>query len=297
MSRRTLPVRRLAVAALVPLALTTLAACSDGEDSTVTDTAGASTSTSSEASESPASESPASESDEVEVAEGEEIDPAAFMDVFEAAFTDASAVHLTMDMTTAVGDISAEGDADYSATPPSVQMTMAGGMLGEGIDVVMIDGVMYMQIPGMGAEGQYYKLDLNDPNNPLGSSFTAQLDPKAMFEQFEDSLDSVVYNGEQDVDGDTADAYTVTVDAAAVFEGQGQTVPPGVDLPDAFTYQVYFADDLFRRMEIDMGDTLGQVTMDLTDWGKDVSIEAPPADLVTDFPDLGSLVPSAGASS
>jgi hypothetical protein len=293
MSRRTLPARRLAVAALAPLALTTLAACGgDDAESTASDTAG------SETSETPAAdEGEATEAEPVDAAAGDEIDPSEFMDVFESAFEDATTVHMTMDMNTAVGAMTGEGDADYSTTPPSVDLTMSGGMLPGDIEAVMVDGVMYMTIPGMGADGQYFKLDLSDPNNPLGSGLTSQLDPKAMFEQFEDSLSSVTYDGEQDVDGDTADAYTVTVDAATVLEGQGQTLAPGMDVPEEFTYTVYFADDQFRRMEIAMGESMGDVTLDFTDWGKDVSIEAPPADQVTDFPDLGSLVPSAGASS
>jgi len=292
MSRRLLPARRLAAAAVLPLALTTLVACGgDDAESTASDTAG------SETSETPAAEEDESEAEPVDAAAGDEIEPAEFMDVFESAFEDATTVHMTMDMKTAAGDMTGEGDADYSATPADMTLTMSGGMMPGEIVTTMVGGVMYMQIPGMSADGQYFKIDLNDPNNPLGSGLTSQLDPKAMFEQFEDSLTSVTYDGEQDVDGDTADAYSVTVDANAVLEGQGQTMPPGVDMPDDFTYTVYFADDKFRRMEIAMGESLGEVTMDFTDWGKDVSIEAPPADQVTDFPDLGAMMPSAGASS
>ncbi|WP_244928727.1 LppX_LprAFG lipoprotein [Nocardioides sp. W7] len=282
MSRRTLPVRRLAVAALAPLALTTLAACGDDGGSAAKEPAASST------------PSPADDVEEsgdadaaADVAAGEEIEPAAFMKIFEGAFEDATTVHMTMDMSTAAGAMQGEGDADYSKTPVEMQLTMSGGMMpGAGIETVMVDGVMYMKMPGMGADDKYFKLDLNDPDNPLGQSFTSQLDPKAMFEQFEDGLSSVVYQGEQDVDGDSADAYVVTVDAAEVLAAQGQEIPEGVDVPEEFSYTVYFADDLFRRMEIDMGEGLGAVSMDFTDWGKDVTIEAPPSNQVTDFPDL-----------
>ena len=43
-------------------------------------------------------------------------------------------------------------------------------------------------------------------------------------------------------------------------------------------------------MEMEMS-----MEMSLDDWGKDVTIEAPPADEVTDMPDMGGLMsPSAG---
>lgn len=277
MSRRTLPVRRLAAAALAPLALTTLAACGGDDESAAKDPAGS-------ASSAPLDDSAATEAG---VVEGDEIETDAFMKVLEGAFENATTAHLTMDMSTVAGSMKGEGDADYSKTPVEMTLSMSGAMMpGKGIEAVLVDGVMYMQIPGMSADGSYFKLDLNDPDNPLGSGFTAQLDPKAMFEQFEDGLSSVVYQGEQDVDGDSAEAYVVTVDAAAVMEAQGQSMPPGVDLPEEFSYTVYIADDLFRRMEIKMGETLGEVTMDFTDWGKEVTIEAPPSDQVTDFPDM-----------
>ncbi len=209
------------------------------------------------------------------------------MKVFEGAFEDATTVHMTMDMSTAAGEMKGEGDADYIEDPgrhaaDDERRDDAGlrhrGRHGRWRDV--------HEDPGMGADEKYFKLDLNDPDNPLGQSFTTQLDPKAMVEQFEDGLTSVTYQGEQDVDGESADAYEVNVDAAEVLKAQGQELPEGVDLPEEFSYTVYFADDLFRRMEMDMGSTLGSVTMDFTDWGKDVSIEAPPASQVTDFPGM-----------
>lgn len=286
MSRRTLPVRRLAVAALAPLALTALVACGSDEDSTAADTS-ASTTPDADSSEEP---EPAGD----DVAEGEEIEPAAFMDTFEAAFADATTVHMTMEIGSAMGAISAEGDADYTVSPPNMSLKMAGeAMQGQEMEMVLVDGVMYMQIPTLGEK--FLKLDLSDPNNPLGSAFTDQIDPKAMFEGFGDSLEKVVYNGEEEIGGDTTDSYTVTVDGAAVLESQGQTMPPGTEMPDKIEYVVYFTDDgLYRRMEMDMGAALGDVTMDFTDWGTDVSIEAPPSDQVTDFP--SAMMPSAGAT-
>lgn len=274
MTRRTLPVRRLAVAAITPFALVTLAACGGDDASSAEDTS---------ASTSPDSSDTASaEPTDDEAAAGEEIEPAAFMDTFKAAF-DGGTAHLVMSSEGGAAGFEAEGDADFSQTPPDMTFTMGGAVAqGQEITAIMVDGVMYMQMPTTGEK--YIKFDLTDPNNPLGSGLTDQLDPRAMFENFEKSIGSVVAEGEQEIDGETVDAYSVTVDSAAVIEGSGQEMPPGVDLPEEITYNMFLDEDgNFRRMAFSMGESVGSITMDLTDWGKDVSIEAPPADQVTDM--------------
>ena len=78
MSRRTLPVRRLAVAALAPLALTTLAACSDGDPgSTAVDETSATSSTDEESPAEEPAEEPTAEAPEV--AAGDSVETAAFL--------------------------------------------------------------------------------------------------------------------------------------------------------------------------------------------------------------------------
>lgn len=295
MSRRTLPVRRIAVAALAPLALTVLAACSDGDPgSTAVDETSATSSTDEDPSgEDPTAEAPTAEAP-AEMAAGDTVEPAAFMSTFESAFSDASTAHMTMSMTSAMGEMSFEGDADYSKTPPDMSMTMGGAALGgQDMQMVMVDGVMYMKSPMMGEK--WMKIDLNDPSNPFGSMMSGQMDPKAMFESFGDGIDGITYVGESDIDGEPVDEYSVTVDTAAMLEAQGMTdLPQAGDVPKAMTYSMFFTQDgLFRRMQIDMGESLGQMTMDLTDWGKDVTIEAPPASEVTDF-DMGAMGGSMG---
>lgn len=296
MSRRTLPVRRLAVAALAPLALTTLAACSDGDPGTAVDETSSSTS-SDPTQDAPTEEAPTEAAPtEESVAAGESIEPAAFMQTFEGAFAQATTAHMTMTFASAMGDMTAEGDADYSKTPPDMSMTMGGAALqDQEMQMVMVDGVMYMKMPAMGEKWQ--KIDLNDPSNPFGSMMSGQMDPKAMFESFGDSLGDVTYEGETDIDGDAVKEYSVTVDTAAILESQGLgDLPQSGDTPKQMTYSMFFTDDgLFRRMAIDMGETMGQMTMDLTDWGSDVTIEAPPAGEVTEF-DMGAMVPSAPTS-
>ncbi|WP_182526549.1 LppX_LprAFG lipoprotein [Nocardioides dongkuii] len=288
MSRRTLPARltarRLAVAAVAPLALGTLVACGGDDGGTTAKEPAASSSPSEESSES----ADAEPTEDTAVAAGEEIEPEEFMDIFEAAFDEATTAHVTMDMSSAAGSIEAEGDADYTTTPPDMTLEMGGAALqGQTMDMRLVDGVMYMKMPAMGEK--FVKLDLNDPNNPLGPGLTNQLDPRGMFDSFGDSLDEVVYQGEEDVDGETTDAYAVTVDAETVLKSQGQEIPPGIEIPEQITYVMNFDEDgRYRRMVVEMGEALGDVTMDFTDWGADVTIEAPPKNQVTDFPGGGT---------
>lgn len=284
MSRRTLPARRLAAAAVLPLALTTLAACGSDDGSTA-QKASSSTGSSEEAEPEESQDAAPVDDEGGEVAEGEQVDAEEFMKTFEAAFDKATTVHMSMEMDMgATGSMVAEGDADYTTDPTNMVMTMSGAAFqGQEMDLRLVDGVMYMKMPAMGEK--FFQLDLNDPSNPLGAGFTDMLDVRAMFEGFGDSLDSVVYEGEEEIDGETTDEYTVSVDSSTLLESQGQQLPPGAGVPDMISYSIYFSEDgLYRRLEMDMGDTLGAMTMDFTDWGSDVTIEAPPAGEVTEFP-------------
>jgi hypothetical protein len=146
----------------------------------------------------------------------------------------------------------------------------------------MLDGIMYVQIPGMSA-GKFVKFDLSDPSSPLGS-LGAQLDPREMFKSFQDGIDSVTFVGEEDVDGESLSHYSVVVDSNAILESMGQNPPGGGALGDKVTYEIWLdGDNRLRRMTADMG-SLGTMELTVSDFGKDVSIETPSPDQVTEMP-------------
>ena len=273
---RTSNLRRLALgAAALPIALAGLTACgSDSEPDSASD-----------------SNSSADSSAEGAGAEsGEEIDPADFVADYKDAFSKETTAHMTME-TGGQASFSAEGDIDYSSTPPSMAMTMSGPMTGQGLDLRLVDGSFYMSIPGGGGD-KFYSFDLDDPSNPLGKDFTKQLDPATAFDQFEDAITSVTFVGEEDVDGDEMKHYSLVVDGAKVAGSVATDAPEGV-LPDELKYDVWLdGEGLFRKMESDLGEA-GTLTMNVDDWGKDVSIEAPPADQVTTMPEMPTMDPSA----
>ena len=137
-------------------------------------------------------------------------------------------------------------------------------------------------LPGIG-NGKYVKMDLDDPNSPLGS-IGSQLDPQQAMESFSAGIEKVTYVG----DDGGLDQYEVTVDTKKMLEEMGQSGSDGAlgGMPDEMSYDVWLDDqDRVTKMTVDLGKA-GTLEMTLSDFGKDVSIEAPPADQVTEFPGM-----------
>lgn len=284
MSRALL--RRSAAAALTTLMLSALVACGgDDEPDAADDTASPSESASS--AESPATEETEETADEP--AEGESMSPAEFTDLYRAAFDEATTAHIEMNASSAAGDMTGEGEADYTTTPPSMSMTMSGAMMGGAdAEVRMLDGVMYMKMAMLG--DKWIKFDLNDPSNPLGTAFADQMDPRAMMDTFEKGVTAATYVGEEDVDGETMRRYEVVLDTAVLLESLDPKVRAQAEgsMPDSVTYDLWFDEDgLYRRMDFDLGANAGSTSMTFSDWGEPVSIEAPDPSEVTSMPGTG----------
>jgi hypothetical protein len=285
---RTSHRRRLAVAgAVLPIALASLAACGSDDSGSESGSDGASDTSSSGAAE--AGESSAEESSSSDApAAGEPVDPADFVAEYKAAFTKADTAHMTMETAGETG-FSAEGDVDYSTTPPSMQMTMASPMTGGDLDLRLVDGTLYMSMPDGG--DTFYSFDLDDPNNPLGSGFTEQLDPAKAFDSFQDAITSVTFVGEEDVEGERLRHYALVADGTKVAGNMAGEAPQGA-LPKELAYDVWLdGEGLFRKMASDLGQA-GTLTMNIDDWGKDVSIEAPAKDQVTTMPGMPEMSPA-----
>ena len=80
------------------------------------------------------------------------------------------------------------------------------------------------------------------------------------------------------------------MDLGAVLESYGTELPGAAaeEMPDTVQYDIWFDDeDRFAQLEMDFPvmDQQGSMEMTVDDWGTDVSIEAPPADQVTEMPD------------
>lgn len=269
--------RLAALALTVPLALASLAACSgDGDDG-----ADSAPSAGSDASSSAATGADAT----ADGLEGEEVSGQELTDLVATAFERATTARLEMQLTAGGQDIEATGEADYTTDPVSMRLDLSGAGPAGDVTVVLVDGVMYLRLPARGEE--FVRLDLDDPGNPLGGSFTSQLDPRAQAEVIERGLVRATYVGPEQVQGETLDHYAALVDAQAMLDGADLDPAAAAVLPEQVAYDLWFdADGLYRQMSVDLGATAGEVLIRFEDWGADVDIEAPPADRVGDASSL-----------
>lgn len=272
---RPVTVRRALAAAALPLALTSLSACGSNDDAKAQDPA---SSSSSDPSSSSSADTPSA---------GDSVAPADFVDRFESGFAKTTTAHETLKMSMGSnGSLTGEGDVDYSTDTPAMKMTMNMDMTGGNgsIEMRLVDGVMYMTIPGM-ADGKFVKFDLNDPNSPFGSLAT-QLDPQEAFKSLEQGIKSVTYVGAED----GLDHYRVTVDPKKMLAQMGQSggAASAAGMPATLTYDAWLdSEDRVNKMEVDLGKT-GTMDMTLSDFGEDVSVEAPPSSQVTEMPGMAS---------
>lgn len=280
---RPLPVRRLFVAAVAPLALVTLGACggdgSSGDDPR-TSSEGFADDRSGDPAEGPA-EDPAGEAPA-----GDTVEPAAFLETYRAGFGDAT-VHLEMAVDNAAyGEVAIEGDADFSQDAPAMVLTMSGGPGGDA-EVRVVGGSMYIRTETQG--DRFVELPMELGGASLGSLAGGQLDPRALVEGLGDAIGPVERLGETDLDGESVEHYRFTVPGAALASQSlgGIEAPEIPGMPEEVVFDVYFdEDERVRRVGGDMGE-LGTMTVDLTDWGKDVSVEQPSEDELTEIPGAG----------
>lgn len=265
-------VRRAVAAAVVPLALTSLSACGGGDA-----TSAKSPSSSTSSGSSPAGSSAAAPA---APAAGATESVADFVDRYRSAFDALTTAHATMTMDVMGGTMKGEGDLDYRGDQPAASMTMGGGMFGSGdLQVRLVDNVMYMNLGSM-TGGKYARIPLDDPNNPLGDTFVDSLDPSRAMDTLRSSVRKVEYVGHEP----GGDHYHATVDTAAMLKDMGEKVPAGAGMPKTLDYETWFDDQgRLAKMVVDLG-SLGSTTLLLSDFGKQVSIEAPPSGQVTGAP-------------
>lgn len=258
-----------------------LAACGDDATPSADESpdSGSSSVTSAEPEETESAEQPA------EASGGYEADE--LLDKMKAAIAENESAHVAMEMTGGQA-MSGEGDVSYSGDDTAMQMTMQIPQMGAGtMEMRMVDGVIYMAMPPMTPKGKFIKIDTNDPNSPFGDmGGVTQGDPLATFDAFDAGLKDATFVGTEDVDGEQLDHYVLTVDAKKAAEAQGQPVEPG--MPDTITYDMWIdGDDLMRRIEFDLGEVSGGgggMVMTMSDWGKPVTVEVPPAGAIMQMP-------------
>ncbi|WP_019135478.1 hypothetical protein [Cellulomonas massiliensis] len=266
----------------LPVAATLLfgaAACSSDDAPTGGSSAGATTGTTPEA------EKPA---------EGGtfELTPANFADMVDKQI-DAGTYHTTMTIGAEGQTINAEGDARLSDSGAEMTMTMSVPGMDGGMELRMVGGKLYMNMGELTGD-KFYVIDPTDADDPIASSFGSSLDQMSAAESMESIKDAIVSvekaGDPETIDGVDAQPYEVVVDTTKVTGAAGeqfqQAEEAGATLPDTISY-VYFVgpDGLPRKMTMDLEGSTTEMTF--SDWGEDVTIEAPAKDQITDS--LGGL--------
>jgi hypothetical protein len=286
MTRSIAARRTLAAAALAPLLLAGVAACGNDDSG------------------SEAKESTSAAAVLTGLQKGDEVDPGDFVDTVEDGVKASTTAHVTMKVGLgSMGEMSGEGDLDYTADPPEIAMTMDLPMGGgdSKAEVRFVDGVFYMSLGNLSGN-KFWKLDPSDSDSPLGDmgSMLDQVDPMGSLKKMEPAIETVTYTGGDEVDGRSLDHYELTVDPAEYAKEMELPAEAKSQLPDELTYDIWLDDESrLAKMHMDLPVAGTESTVDITasDWGKDVSIEAPPADDVTEMPDMGSMMKSSSASS
>ena len=258
MSRR---LRRSAAAFVLPLALATLVAC--GSDP-AEEEAGSS-----------AAADPGLEA-------GEEMAVEDFVSLLEDAVSGESTARISI-VSDDPGSPGLEGDIDYSVTPPSSRLTSQDDSGSGEVEVIQVGTATYVRSSEQGAK--FLKSETPDVD---GLSGGVGLDPAASLDTLRKGLESVTYQGADEVDGEEMVRYTLLVDSGELMDADLAEL---ADLPAETTYDVWFdRQGRYRQMVTElMGEAEGQVTLRLSEWGQDVSIEAPADDEVFELPAIPDL--------
>jgi hypothetical protein len=198
--------------------------------------------------------------------------------------------HMRMTLGTSV---KASGDVNYGGGTPSMKMAMDISQGGKRMRIqeILVDGVIYMSMPGVTPQGKYLKLDSNTPGMGSFGDVLKNIDPASMVAQMTKSLKRLEYVGPAMIDGDQTRQYKLVVDAKKAVQSLGLSGLPSSAasaIPDAMTYDAYFnADNTLRRITMKVMNEAMQV--DMTNWGAPVQVVAPPR---SDVVDMSKMAPS-----
>jgi hypothetical protein len=273
---RILTIRKAAVAAVLPLALGSLAACgSSDSSSTAADPAASTTGPTTDASTSAGSTGTA----------GQTVDSGDFLAMVKAGARKLTTARFTMKMDASGSQISADGALDMTGHSPAMKLSMDLAGMGTPTEMIMLDGNMYIGLPG--SSGHYMKMDLTDPNGPLGSmgNTLGGIDPKSLMGQMSaDVFEKVVYDGTETVGGQQLKHYSVTLDTRAVPLLEGMPSSSTASLPKTMDYDLWL-DDQGRMAQFQMlMKKVLSMTMTYSDFGAAVDIRAPKPSQVQSMP-------------
>jgi hypothetical protein len=201
---------------------------------------------------------------------------------------------LTMDMDVSGRSMQMQAEADLRMQPMAMSMTMK--MEGQSVHALVVDGAMYMKMPGMPG-GKWVKMDLKQLGAMLGGGAMtdAMTNPLGLVEQMSSYITSSTYVGEESVGGATAKHYRMSVDLKAAMKAMAPNLPKGTAVPSTSDQDLWI-DDQGRVVKAVTDFGSGKVTAELSDFGKTVDVTAPPAGQVQTLPNVGGMGGMGGLS-
>ncbi|MEU0312128.1 DUF6612 family protein [Nocardioides sp. NPDC006273] len=216
--------------------------------------------------------------------EGESVSAEEMTEVMKKA-TDIDTAHFTTNMDAKVSgqavSMTGEGDIQMEPSAHHSTMKMSGGSMDMDLETILVDDNIYIK----GMMGDSWMTATADQLEQMGgTSLESMSNPLAFFDGMEESIKSAEFEGEEKLDGTDTEHYSFTVDSAGLAKSLGADSSKG--MPKTIEQDIWVdGDGLLRKAEVAMGD-MGTVEMVLSKLGEDVSIEAPPADQVTDMPSM-----------
>lgn len=219
-----------------------------------------------------------------------------FLDEITQAQTKAGSSHIQMAVDVAGQKLEAEGDIQVgdTAADAAMAMTMNTGQAGMGsLEMRLIDQVFYLNFGPM-TDNKFAEIDLTDKSNPIGKQYSdliSNLDPAQQLKQFEGAVTSFEKKGKTvSLDGVDAQPYVVEIDTTKM-SGAAEA-PPG--MPKTLEYTMYIGpDNLPRRVLSQLpaaaGAGGGEMKIDYSKWGEEVSIAKPEKAEITDKDFLSQL--------
>jgi hypothetical protein len=218
--------------------------------------------------------------------------------------TQANSVHMDMTMTLpGVGGITATGDAKFARNQPAEQMAMTIPSVGK-VKIVLVSGTIYLALPPsiagvLNTSGKpWVKVDLTgvDPQfQSLGqtANLAGQADPTQLIQQIS-AAGTITNVSHETVNGVATTHYSISVDVSKLLRSAnanaqeqqelaqlGITTLPfdiwvnGDNLPIRIVTKIPFP----ATTSMSPGQPVS-ITVNYSDWGRPVTITAPPADQV-----------------
>jgi hypothetical protein len=236
-----------------------------------------------------------------------------------SSFTQVATIDITALGADVSGDFTAEGEFEFAErrgrytldlTDLVGQLGVPGSATGE---VIREDTVVYLSFPLLSllvpGATEWIKIDLGESSELAGfdlGRFNELVDPALYLAYLQAASDDAEDLGSEDVSGTETTHYRTTVDLERALEtapaSQQSTIQALIDADTSLLPADVWIDDdgLVRKIAFEFPATdqpgAGAVTMELSDFGVEVTLDMPSDDEVTDIAELQSEVGGASTA-